>query len=102
MTQLAANNFGWRGTDQGSQMKESGTEHWFSGNTGTNLSGFTALPGGYRNNFGFSNIGDYGYWWSTNSYYDNVWYRFLYYNSESVGRYDGQKTNGFSVRCIKD
>ena len=33
----------------GSAMKETGTTHWFSPNTGaTNSSGFTGLPGGYR------------------------------------------------------
>ena len=33
----------------GGKMKETGTEHWFAPNTdATNESGFTALPGGWR------------------------------------------------------
>nr|MBC8213906.1 fibrobacter succinogenes major paralogous domain-containing protein [Candidatus Neomarinimicrobiota bacterium] len=34
------------------KMQETGTEHWDSPNSSaTNESGFTALPGGYRNNY---------------------------------------------------
>src|SRR5574344_393885 len=50
----------------GGKLKETGTTHWNSPNTGaTNETGFTALPGGYRNFSGtFLDIGNYGYWWS--------------------------------------
>ena len=48
-------------------MKETGTTHWVSPNTGaTNESGFTGLPGGYRYYDGvFSNLGSVGVWWSS-------------------------------------
>ena len=50
----------------GGKMKEAGTAHWNSPNTGAdNSSGWTALPGGYRDfNGTFLSIGSYGYWWS--------------------------------------
>src|SRR5574344_2998326 len=46
----------------GGKLKETGTTHWDSPNTGaTNETGFTALPGGYRTNLGFfNNIGYHG------------------------------------------
>ena len=38
----------------GGKMKEAGTAHWNSPNTGaTNESGFTGLPGGFRSNYGY-------------------------------------------------
>ena len=51
----------------GNKLKEPGTTHWASPNTGAvNETGFTALPGGYRVSSGsFSNLGNNGYWWSS-------------------------------------
>ncbi|HZV69689.1 MAG TPA: FISUMP domain-containing protein [Saprospiraceae bacterium] len=51
----------------GGLMKEAGTVHWTSPNTGaTNLSGFTGLPAGFRDNSGFFNaISTTGVWWSS-------------------------------------
>jgi uncharacterized protein (TIGR02145 family) len=88
----------------GGKLKETGTTHWLSPNTGaTNESGFTALPGGYRTNIGaFNLIGNYGYWWSTTQYNaDNAWFRNTYYNLNSVARTYLGKGYGFSVRCVK-
>jgi uncharacterized protein (TIGR02145 family) len=88
----------------GGKMKETGTSHWISPNTGaTNISGFTALPGGYRDYNGgvFRDIGLGGNWWiSTNS----TLHFYLSYNNTNVavdGGTNGRRY-GFSVRLIKD
>ncbi len=90
----------------GGKLKETGTTHWYSPNTGaTNESGFTALPGGYRDyNYGtFYNVGGYGYWWSSTGYSSsNVWNRILNYNNSDVYRNSHSKRSGFSVRCVRD
>jgi uncharacterized protein (TIGR02145 family) len=102
MTQSEADGIGFRGTDQGSQLKS--TSGWFSGGNGTNTSGFTALPGGYRwYNGSFDAVSIYGFWWTASaSNAANAWYRLLDYNYTKVYRYDDIKSNGFSVRCVKD
>src|SRR5690606_15049986 len=70
----------------GGKLKETGTTHWFSPNTGaTNETGFTALPGGYRFNPGeFKYIKNFGYWWSATE--DNtasaLYWIMSYYHSD--------------------
>ena len=90
----------------GGKMKETGTSHWNSPNTGaTNESGFTAFPGGYRNYYdgNYLNIGSYGYFWSSSENDSNyAWKRKLNYNDSEVNRYYGSKRFGFSVRCVRD
>ena len=53
----------------GGKLKESSTTHWCSPNLGaTNETGFTALPGGYRDLVGYfapvEPCSGYGQWWS--------------------------------------
>jgi uncharacterized protein (TIGR02145 family) len=88
----------------GGKMKS--TTGWTSPNTGaTNESGFTALPGGYRDlNGTYNDIGTSGYCWSsTENNSSNAWNRVLSYYSSGVTRYISvNKRNGFSVRCVRD
>lgn len=94
---------GWRGYDAGGNLKEVGTTHWNSPNTGaTNASGFTGLPGGGYGGY-FDGVGGSGYCWTSSEYdYECAWYRSLIYLSPEVGRYIYGKAFGFSVRCLKD
>jgi len=86
----------------GGQMKT--TYGWDNGGNGTNSSGFSGLPGGYRDgNGGFNNAGAYAIWWSSSPDGSSAWYRFLDFVSESVGRYSvSSQRYGFSVRCVRD
>lgn len=105
MSSKDADDTGWRGTKEGGKLKEAGTSHWKSPNKGaTNSSGFTALPGGYRNSRGsFVNLGNYATFWSaTGGGSSYAWYRTLHYDDVDVGRDDDDKSYGFSVRCVKD
>ena len=89
----------------GGPMKEIGTTHWNTPNTGaTNLSGFTGLPGGQRDPPGFfSGIGTYGLWWSSTEYdTDLVWYHYLVHTGDGLYRQKDNKRIGKSVRCLRD
>ncbi len=84
---------------------EAGTGLWSTPNTGaTNVSGFTAVPAGYRGSNGtFSNIDNHGYWWSsTENVPSNAWSRTMYYDNINVDRYSFGSITGFSVRCFKN
>ena len=93
-------------TIAGGKLKETGSTHWISPNTGaTNSSGFTALPSGRReyDNGTFINNGYDGFWWTSSAYNpDYSWYYDLHYTFASINRANFHKQYGFSVRCVKD
>jgi uncharacterized protein (TIGR02145 family) len=89
----------------GGKLKETGTSHWNSPNTGaTNETDFTALPGGYRSFDGqFMEMGTSGYWWSSTEYNTaNSWNRKIQNSSDKTFRNYFDKNYGMSVRCIKN
>jgi uncharacterized protein (TIGR02145 family) len=88
----------------GGKMKEAGYDHWNSPNTGaTNSSGFTGLPGGYRDTGGFSWNGGIGYWWSSSEYgYTHSIRLLLHYELEGFHQTHYNHFNGFSARCVRD
>ena len=77
---------------------------WSKRGNGTNLSGFSALPGGSRDFYGiFDYIDRLGYWWcSTQQDTILAWYRCIDESPYYVYRTNYRKQNGFSVRCVKD
>jgi len=114
LTNYLTNNgygYGGSGTDIGKSMAATSgwTTHTTAGNVGNdqasnNSSGFTALPGGYRNNTGvFSTVGSNGYWWSaTQANEGDAWRQNIAYNNNYLNRFSGSKKRGYSVRCIRD
>jgi len=93
MTQVQADNTGWRGTDQGVQLSIDGNSR------------FEALLAGYRFYTGaFYDLGTSAYFWSSTEASDDfAWCRFI-----ATGEYTGINRSGFlkesglSVRCVKD
>lgn len=89
----------------GGKLKEPGLTYWVEPNAGaTNESGFSAFPGGFRYSDGkFFDFGFSSYWWSSKDYSGSrAWFRFLYYSDGNIYRFNNDKKNGFSVRCLKD
>ncbi|NVO20026.1 MAG: fibrobacter succinogenes major paralogous domain-containing protein [Bacteroidetes bacterium] len=83
---------------------------WTSPNNGaTNTSGFSGIPAGlicYNGcvNFtGFLNLGSEGDWWSSTQFdATSASSRSMIYYIVDIYHYGSNKTNGFSVRCIRD
>ncbi len=102
---------GWRGSSTagvgpGSKMKvtSSNSPDW----NGTNTSGFSALPAGYAYNGASSNMDANAYFWTTTEYnfYGTAyaWYRILSTDHTETyrGYFGNGKTNGYSIRCLKN
>jgi uncharacterized protein (TIGR02145 family) len=100
---------------------------WNENGNGTNDYGFLALPGGVFGHWsncwgsegsspdssddsdnceygsGFSNVGEYGSWWSANEKNSSDAFGwFMSYSDDGIGRMDPDKPTLLSVRCIKD
>jgi uncharacterized protein (TIGR02145 family) len=102
MSQNAADQDGWRGTNEGTKIKN--TTGWVSG-SGTNESGFSAIAGGLRDwdDAAFYWLGYYSHWWtSTEGDSYTAWDRDISYTSTAIFRYPNNKNYGMSVRCLKN
>jgi uncharacterized protein (TIGR02145 family) len=88
----------------GGKMKST-SSLWNSPNTGAdNSSGFSALPGGFRNDVGsFYDISFNALFWSaTENGASGAWFRTLDSSFSSVDRASSFKSVGASVRCLRD
>jgi uncharacterized protein (TIGR02145 family) len=89
----------------GGKLKEANLTHWLSPNiNATNDNLFTALPGGWRYDYGsFFYLGSNGSWWSSTEVNNiTAWERQMNNTNGLINRYSSGKGFGFSVRCIKD
>ncbi len=112
---LIAKGYNWDGTTTGEKMAKSlaAKADWQTSKltgaigadlTKNNASGFSALPGGRRNQGIFVNIGDYGFWWSaTKAGVSVAQDRVLGYDDADIFRsLTGYYNRGHSVRFIRD
>jgi uncharacterized protein (TIGR02145 family) len=107
-------NADWWGTDAGQKLKSAdiytgtdpGDGSWLDdANRGTNTTGFSAVPTGSRSSavMLLANRGiRLRYWSSSVDAGDLAWHRSLDYNSTQVQRFLSYRSNGFSVRCVRE
>jgi uncharacterized protein (TIGR02145 family) len=90
------------GSDPGHKMKS--TSGWNNNGNGSNASGFTGLPGGYRKYDGtFFAVGRLGYFWSSTARLSGTAVsRFLGGGRRGLSFESDYKFSGFSVRCLRD
>lgn len=89
----------------GARLKEAGLIHWNSPNTGaTNQTYFRALPGGILNSSDslFQYLHKTGCWWTSTAIKNLAFSRLMFDSSVSVEKVLTARTDGLSVRCIKD
>ncbi len=100
------NSMGSRGSVVNVGGKLKAVTMWSAPNTGaSNESGFSGLPGGFRNfsNGSFNQLVYYGSWWSVSeSGEDYAWCRGLEYVNGGIDRINSSKRGGYSVRCVRD
>jgi len=105
ISKIEADSINLYGEKIGGKLKESGTSHWESPNTGsTNESGFSALPGGFRLYDGnFDGIECSSLFW-TSSNYDTLtaWVIILVNINSSIHRGHGPMQNGLSIRLVRN
>jgi uncharacterized protein (TIGR02145 family) len=89
----------------GGKMKEKGTTHWLSPNTGaTDEVGFAGLPAGDHGYAGgYESIGSFALFWSSTAG-TGLGAKFwsLHYYDSILSNFTNDKHAGLSVRCIKD
>jgi uncharacterized protein (TIGR02145 family) len=97
------------GEEAGGKLKEAGTAHWQSPNTGAdNSTGFTALPGGIRTHDGlFSDIYLAGLWQTSSRAPDAIgcytnWIYCIINSEAQMYRSEYCQNSALSIRCIKD
>ena len=92
----------YRGYDAGTNLKT--TSGWYENGNGTDLFGFSGLPGGNRDSMVVSTmLASYGDWWtSTENTSNGAWNRDLWYYLPLVELDSDLKEVGFSVRCLRD
>lgn len=110
---LTLNGFGYQGSGTDIAKSIASASGWnlsiqpgTAGNdqVSNNVTGFSALPGGYRfGNGTFENVG-VGNWWTATEYggIPTAWWRSMGHMSSDVSRANFAKVYGMSVRCIKN
>jgi uncharacterized protein (TIGR02145 family) len=107
---------GWWGANASVKLKSAATYtgsdpgdgSWLNNNAttnGTNASGFSAVPAGARSNNGsnFVGRGTTGYYRSSSVVSNsNSWRREFSSNLDQVRRYNGNRSNGMPVRCVRE
>lgn len=94
------------GEDCGPKLREAGTNHWQSDYFGaTNMTGFTALPGGFRLSGKFDQLGLRTAWWTSTEVYPDtysLYIAWMKYDDIKLISSTTLKEDGLYVRCVKD
>jgi uncharacterized protein (TIGR02145 family)/uncharacterized repeat protein (TIGR02543 family) len=115
---LVDNGYNWDGTGELNRVgkslatKTGWSSSTIEGEVGNNMpsnnkSGFSALPGGYRDGWvgSFYSVGNGAFWWTSTEYQSSnsdALSRSIIYDDATLRGFQNIKQVGNSVRCIKD
>ena len=100
---LLSTNVGLKMKAKGDLTTEDGLWTFSAGNLGTNESGFTAIPAGYRGtDGGFFNISLGNFFWSTTPSISNLTTHWVSHASANKFSNGYSKRRGHSIRCLKN
>jgi uncharacterized protein (TIGR02145 family) len=90
-----------RGDEAGRRLKS--PLEW-TGHNGTDMFGFSGLPGGCRYGSSFGTYHDFGYWWTGHKDIYGYYLRFIHWSNFQIARMtdDDLDFHGYSVRCVKE
>ncbi len=96
------NNVSVRGYDVGYKLKSK--NGWIQDGSGSDSYGFSAVPSGsYDHNFNsFYGWKGFGFWWTSSYYQDYAYYRGFHFLDSTSSRGVTKKSEGMSIRCLKD
>jgi uncharacterized protein (TIGR02145 family) len=88
----------------GGKLKSTGITFWGIPNAwANNLSFFTGLPSGYRDQLGlFFGVGYYAIWWTSTSNGAEAWSRYVYNEFNYASKETLSKNQGLSIRCLSE
>lgn len=88
----------------GGKLKSTGITFWGIPNAwANNLSFFTGLPGGFRDQLGlFFGVGYYAVWWTSTSNGAEAWSRYVYNEFNYASKETLSKNQGLSIRCLSE
>jgi uncharacterized protein (TIGR02145 family) len=86
----------------GTKLQATGIANWSGSSPETNVTGFTALPGGYRYFDSYTGMGTWTSWWSTTEYVSSIGSSVYCFDIDLFNGGNAFKEFGLSVRCLKD
>jgi uncharacterized protein (TIGR02145 family) len=88
----------------GGKLKSTGITFWGIPNAwANNVSFFTGLPSGYRDQMGvFFGVGYYAIWWTSTSNGIEAWSRYVYNEFNYASKETLSKNQGLSIRCLSE
>ena len=102
------NDTNLRGTTEGGKLKSTRNEWLYPNSGATNISKFSAIPGGLNNTINLLGMSMYdrAVFWTSTSYTEGgstgAFLRRLLYNNSGISRYATLVRYGFSIRCVME